>query len=102
MERYQVRIAPRAMSQIEDVTAWWKLNRPAAATLVADELEAAVERLTFAPSSGAIYDRGGFGSVRRLLLPRIRYHAYYDVEEGARTVRIVAFWHAARGHGPRL
>ena len=74
MARYQVHIALRAMSQIDEVTAWWKLNRPAAATLVADELEAAVERLTFAPSNGAIYDRGGLGSVRRPLLPRIRYH----------------------------
>jgi plasmid stabilization system protein ParE len=102
MGPYQVHIAPRALSQIDEVTAWWKLNRPAAATLVADELEAAVERLACAPSSGAVYNRGDFRSVRRLLLPRTRYHAYYEIDEAAHVVRIVAFWHAARRHGPRL
>ena len=31
-------------------------------------------------------------SLRRVLLPRVRYHAYYEVHESSRLVRIVAFW----------
>ncbi len=77
-------------------------NRPAAANLVADELEAAVDRLASAPFSGTVYRRVEFRSVRRALLPRIRYHAYYDVDEAKQLVRIVAFWHASRRSGPRL
>jgi plasmid stabilization system protein ParE len=102
MLRYEVHVAPRAQSQIDEVTAWWRGNRPAASTLVADELEAAVARLTSAPFSGVVYGRGDFRSIRRLLLPRIRYHAYYEVDEATQIVRVVAFWHAARRRGPRL
>ena len=40
MPPYQVQIAPRAQSQIDEVSAWWTVNRPAASTLVADELAA--------------------------------------------------------------
>jgi plasmid stabilization system protein ParE len=94
--------APRAQSQIDEVTAWWRANRPAAANLVADELEAAVDRLASAPFSGTVYRRVEFRSVRRALLPRIRYHAYYEVDEAKQLVRIVAFWHASRRSGPRL
>jgi plasmid stabilization system protein ParE len=43
-----------------------------------------------------------FRSVRRVLLPRIRYHAYYEIDEGKQFVRIVAFWHASRRSGPQL
>jgi plasmid stabilization system protein ParE len=102
MPRYQVRVAPRAQAQIDEVAAWWKTNRQAAPTLVVDEFEAAGERLTFAPLSGAIYRQTVFRSVRRLLLPRIRYHIYYEIDEPAGVVRVVAFWHAARGRGPRF
>ena len=34
MLRYEVHVAPRAQSQIDEVTAWWRGNRPAASTLV--------------------------------------------------------------------
>ena len=102
MSEWQVQIAPRAQSQIEAVTAWWRTNRPAAANLVADELEAAVKRLVGAPLGGMAYRRMEFRSIRRVLLPRIRYHAYYEVDEAKQLVRIVAFWHASRRSGPRL
>jgi plasmid stabilization system protein ParE len=88
MPNYQVRLAPRAQSQIDEVSAWWRANRPAAANLVADELEAAVDRIASAPSSGTVYRQVEFRSVRRVLLPRIRYHVYYDIDEAKQLVRI--------------
>jgi plasmid stabilization system protein ParE len=102
MSRYEVRVAPRAQAQVDEVAAWWKINRQAAPMLVVDEFEATAERLTIAPLSGAIYRQTTFRSVRRLLLPRIRYHIYYEVNETTGLVRIVAFWHAARRRGPRI
>ena len=102
MSRYEVRVAPRAKAHVDEAASWWKTNRQAAPMLVVDEFEAAAERLTTAPLSGAIYRQTTFNSVRRLLLPRIRYHIYYEVHEASRLVRIVAFWHAARRRGPRL
>jgi plasmid stabilization system protein ParE len=101
MSRYEVRVAPRAQAQIDEVAAWWKTNRQTAPMLVVDEFEAATERLTVAPLSGAVYRRTTFRSVRRLLLPRIRYHIYYEVFDATGLVRIVVFWHAARRRGPR-
>jgi plasmid stabilization system protein ParE len=102
MSRYEVRVAPRAQAQVDEVATWWKINRQAAPMLVVDEFEAAAERLRIAPLSGAIYHQTAFRSVRRLLLPRIRYHIYYEVYEASGLVRIVAFWHVARRRGPRL
>jgi plasmid stabilization system protein ParE len=102
MSRYEVRVAPRAQAQIDEVVAWWKINRQAAPMLVLDEFEAAAERLTIALLIGAIYRHSTFRSVRRLLLPRIRYHIYYEVYEASGLVRVVASWHTARRRGPRL
>jgi plasmid stabilization system protein ParE len=65
MPDYQMQIAPRAQSRIDEVTAWWRANRPAAANLGADELEAVVDRLASAPLSGKVYRRAEFRSVRR-------------------------------------
>ena len=102
MSRYEVRVAPRAQAHVDEAAAWWKPTRQAAPMLVVDEFEAAAERLITTPLSGAIYRQTTFHSVRRLLLPRIRYHLYYEVHEASGLVRIVAFWHAARRRGPRL
>ena len=102
MPSYQVRVVPRAQAQIDEVVAWWKTNRQAAPMLVLDEFEAATERLSTAPLSGAIYRQPVFRLVRRLLLPRSRYHIYYEVHETTGLVEIVAFWHAARRRGPHL
>jgi hypothetical protein len=55
MSRYEVRVAPRAQAQVDEVAAWWKINRQAAPMLVVDEFEAAAEELTIAPLSGDIY-----------------------------------------------
>jgi plasmid stabilization system protein ParE len=102
MPSYEVRVVPRAQAQLDEIVAWWKTNRQAAPMLVVDEFEAAAQRLSTAPLSGAIYRQMVFPLVRRLLLPRSRYHIYYEVHEMTGLVEIVAFWHAARQRGPHL
>jgi hypothetical protein len=40
--------------------------------------------------------------MRRILMPRTRYHVYYVVAEDERLVLVHAVWHTARGQGPKL
>jgi plasmid stabilization system protein ParE len=67
-----------------------------------EELAAAVEKLFFAPSTGTPYQGSPLPGVRRVLLPRTRYHVYYTVDAAADLVRVHALWHTARGQGPEL
>ena len=70
--------------------------------LFARELVVAVRQLARSPLSPPAYERANAPAVRRLLLPRTRYHVYFAVDESTRLVRIHAVWHASRGSGPRL
>lgn len=101
MKRYRVEIAPTAQAQAETIAVWWVAHRPAARSLFSAELRAAEKQLGDTPLVGSRYRRGAEG-MRRLLLPRTRYHVYYVVDEAALVVRIHAVWHAARGKGPPL
>jgi hypothetical protein len=40
--------------------------------------------------------------MRRIFMPRTRYHVYYAVAEEDSWVLVHAVWHTARGQGPRL
>lgn len=95
-------MAAEARKQANAINLWWAENRPAARTLVAAEFQAAVERLATQPACGLTYQLSDKPGVRRLLLPRSRYHVYYEVDEANRVVTILAIWHAVRGQGPRL
>jgi len=102
MPRYQVRVAPRAQARstksrlVED-------NRQAAPTLVVGRVEAAGERLTFAALSGAIYRQRAFPLGAAVCFsPAIRYHIYYEIDEPAGVVRVVAFLACGEGQGATL
>jgi plasmid stabilization system protein ParE len=101
--RHQVEFSPEAVTHAQQVERWWRENRPAAPGLLMEELAAAVEKLSIAPSTGAPYPSSlSLPGVRRVLLPRTRYHIYYTVDAAAGLVRIHALWHTARGQGPEL
>jgi plasmid stabilization system protein ParE len=100
--RYQVELSPEAVAQAQQVERWWRENRPAAPGLFMEELAAAVEKLSLTPSTGAPYQSSPLSGVRRVFLPRTRYHVYYTVDAAADLVRIHALWHTARGQGPEL
>jgi plasmid stabilization system protein ParE len=38
--------------------------------------------------------------MRRILMPRTRYHVYYTADDGDRLVRVHAVWHLSRGQRP--
>jgi len=100
---FRVVVTDSAEWHLETIQAWWTVNRPDAPLLFVEEIEAAMERISQAPHSGALYPQATVrAEVRRVLLRRSRYHVYYtcDAERGRAIVRAV--WHAARGRGPRL
>lgn len=67
-----------------------------------EEISAAVETLSASPGAGVPYRRSSVSGMRRILLPRTRYHIYYTADETEGVIRIHALWHTARGQGPTL
>lgn len=102
MRPYRVIVAPQAVAQVETIATWWQANRPTSPDLFLEEFAAALTRLQSAPAAGAVYGLGPRPDVRRLLLPRTRYHVYYVMAEDACHVSVLAVWHTARGGTPRL
>ena len=101
MSRHKVVVAARADGQITRAAAWWREHRPAAPALLLDEVSEALDLLATAPHTGSRYAyRGRAVRVRRIALPRTRYHLYYTVDDAARMVTVRVLWHATRGRGP--
>ncbi len=95
----KVRFAARALRQATSVARWWRRNRAAAPFLFDEELDALVATLRAGNALGTEYPaRDG---TRRALLPRSRYHVYYEIERDDGIV-VLAIWHTARGREPRL
>ena len=103
MKRYAIAFAPDAQEQAAKIRAWWLEHRPGARALFDEELVAAAARIAVAPETGPRYVRRGTSrELRRVLLPKTRYHLYYSVDDLHETITILAMWHATRGRGPLL
>ena len=101
MSRYGLASAPRARRQIHVIDDWWRQHRPAAPDLFASELETALQRLCRVPAIGT-HPIGERPSTRKLLLPRCRYHIYYDIDEPKLEVQVVAVWHKIEHRSIRI
>ena len=99
---FRVELAPRAHEQARRIDRWWRENRESSPTLFADELSELLERLEQGIAAGVLYPFTAPFEVRRVLLPRSRYHVYFSIEPDAELVKVRAIWHTARGRGPRL
>jgi plasmid stabilization system protein ParE len=99
VRRYRVELSPEALERAQAIRSWWIDNREAAPDLFADELGAALRKLAVTPRTGAPYDAPGFREMRRVLMPRTRYHVYYTVDDDSRLVRVHGIWHTARRQG---
>ena len=100
MNPFAIDIAPAAFEALGTIDAWWAAERPSAPQLFVREFSASLQRLARSPFIGVRYSSQKFANVRRLLMPRTRYHVYYAVDEIHRVVNVIAVWHAARGKGP--
>lgn len=102
MSQYVVVVAPRVRAQLDKILAWWEEHRPEAPALVAAELKEAMGILAMSPTTGRFCPRTRTKGVRRVLLPRSRYHVYYRVLDEEQIIRVLSLWHASRGQAPRL
>ncbi len=93
----------RASRDVEEAGRWWRKNREKAPEALSEELEQALQLIASQPEVGAIARNIKLAGVRRILLNRVSYHLYYRVRETqARSIQVVALWHASRGARPRL
>ena len=99
--KYRVVFAFAARAHVDTIGEWWAENRPAAPTLFREELRAIVRLLEVTPLLGPEYAAPTPG-VRRMLIGRSGYHAYWEVSPAARTVTVTAVWHSRRGSGQPL
>lgn len=100
MARRRLVVSATASRQIRDADRWWAENREAAPGLLGRELQQAVERIVGQPGVGSIATNVEMPGVRRVLLPRTRYHLYYRPLSDA--VEVMGLWHASRGEPPEL
>jgi len=77
----RVVVAGRARLAIVCIADWWAANRPKAPHLFDEELQKTLELLAAAPTVGEAWPSKRVPGVRRWLLRRTRYHAYYTVDE---------------------
>lgn len=101
-ERLPVKITALAARQIREAEAWWRVNRVAAPSAIQEELQRAFSLIASQPRTGGRATNVRLAGVRRVYLPRIKYHLYYHVVEAQEYVEVVAFWHARRGDGPPI
>lgn len=74
-----VRVVGSAAQAIIEAADWWTANRPKAPDAFSAELERAFQLLASQPSLGSRARNVKLVGVRRLHLPRVRYHLYYRV-----------------------
>jgi len=80
---------------------WWRENRPAAPTLLEDEMAVVLRRLADMPLTGRPVLNGSLRGLRRASLEDSRYHLYYRVLETRDVVWVVRLWHMSRS-SPKL
>ncbi len=96
----RARILRRAALEIEAADTWWRVHRADVPDALADELRAALARITELPGLGTLVTGVGPGDNRRLLLRMCGYHLYYRLRGDV--VEVLRFWHTSRGRPPRL
>lgn len=96
----RLRIARRAVIEIERAERWWLENRPAAPDALRADLRGAFVLLLRQPGVGVKVGNARLNGVRRLHLGRIRYFIYYQVRN--EELVVLSVWHSNRRRQPIL
>ncbi|WP_437914051.1 type II toxin-antitoxin system RelE/ParE family toxin [Sorangium sp. So ce302] len=97
-----VRFARRASHELDRIEAWCQTNRPALWPVFIAELAQAVRLLRTAPELGHEYQAVRTHGVRRLLLERTQFYAYYRYHPTKALVVILSVWSTRRRRPPSL
>lgn len=101
-ERLPVQVTALAARQIREAEDWWRENRRAAPNAVRLEVQRAFALIASQPRIGSRATNVKLTGVRRISLPKIKYHLYYHTLTKPERVEVVALWHARRGEGPPI
>ncbi|WP_437672615.1 type II toxin-antitoxin system RelE/ParE family toxin [Sorangium sp. So ce131] len=97
-----VRFARRAFRELDRIEAWCRANRPALWPLFVSELTRAVRLLRVAPELGPEYQTDRARGVRRLLLEKTQFCAYYRYHPAKSLVVVLSVWSTHRRRPPSL
>jgi plasmid stabilization system protein ParE len=97
----KVVLSATAAREFAVAVEWWRENRPAAPTLLEDEMALELRRLADVPFLGQAVLNGRLRGLRRILLEETRYHLFYRVHENRGLVWVVRLWHQSRS-SPKL
>ena len=89
----KVLFSSAAAREFSVAVEWWRENRPAAPTLLEDEMQALIQRLAESPNIGTPVAHLRVKGLRRLSLEGSRYHLYYRVHPRGGVVWLVRLWH---------
>jgi plasmid stabilization system protein ParE len=93
-----VRLTLQAARQLARARSWWLANREKAPQAFDSDVNALLLLLETWPTLvGRPLEQEP--SVRRVHLRRIRYYAYFQIDDGG-DVQILALWHASRSGEP--
>ena len=98
----ELRFTPEALAQLAARRTWWQANRADAVGAFDEELDEALAAISVRGVSLPVAVRRGGREVRRVLLPRVRCHVYFEVVESADTLVVVAAWGAQMRRLPPL
>ena len=101
-EQLPVQITALAAQQTREAEVWWRLNRTAAPKQFGKNLERAFALIASQPHVGGRAFNVKLPDVRRVYMPRIKYHVYYHVVGAPQYVEVIAIWHARRGDRPPI
>lgn len=102
IERLPIQVTALAARQIREAEAWWRINRTAAPNAIREEIQRAFSLIASQPQAGGRTTNVKLPGVRRVYMPRIKYHIYYHVVTSPERIEVVAFWHARRGDSPPI
>ena len=96
MERFEIRVAERAMMEIRRISRWWRKHRRASPLLFDRELDTILELMESQPEIGTRRRLAGVGDVHVVILRRSRYLVAYQILPEDKQVWIVRVRHASR------
>jgi len=102
IEPLEVEFTDLAAQHVREAERWWRMNRPAAPNAIREELQWLLPLIALQPRMGSHATNVKLQGVRRIHIPRIRYHLYFHVTGSPEFVEVVAFWHSSRGSGPPI
>jgi plasmid stabilization system protein ParE len=79
MSRFEVRVAARALAEIQTISRWWVRHRPAAPRLFDQELDSMLDLLEIQPQIGMPRRLPRVGDVRVVVLQRSRQVVIYRI-----------------------